>query len=73
MFGQCSSERDMVETKLNLKKKSQPADLPTHKDSVRTSLAVQWLGLCTSTAGGLGWISGQGTKIPQATRCSQLN
>ena len=31
-----------------------------------TSLMVQWLGLCTSTAGGMGLIPGQGTKIPQA-------
>ena len=34
-----------------------------------TSLAVQWLELCTSTAGGLGLISGQGTKILHATQC----
>ena len=27
-----------------------------------TSLAVQWLGLCASTAGGTGSIPGQGTK-----------
>ena len=32
-----------------------------------TSLAVQWLGLCTSTAAGMGSILGQGTKIPEAT------
>ena len=31
------------------------------------SLAVQWLGLCTSTAGGPGSIPSQGTKILQAT------
>ena len=30
----------------------------------RTSLVVQWLRLCTSTAGGEGLIPGQGTKIP---------
>ena len=30
------------------------------------SLAVQWLNLCTSTAGGLGSIPGQGTKILKA-------
>ena len=30
------------------------------------SLAVQWLGLRASTAGGLGLIPGWGTKIPQA-------
>ena len=33
-----------------------------------TSLAVQWLRLCTSTAGGTGSIPGQGTKIPHAPR-----
>ena len=27
---------------------------------------VQWLGLCTSTAGGVGLIPDWGTKIPQA-------
>ena len=31
-------------------------------------LVVQWLGLPGSPAGGLGSISGQGTKIPQAAR-----
>ena len=32
-----------------------------------TSLAVQWLRLCTSNAGGAGLIPGWGTKIPHAT------
>ena len=32
-----------------------------------TSLAVQWLRRCTSTAGGTGSIPGRGTKILQAT------
>ena len=36
-----------------------------------TSLAVQWLRLHTSTAGGTDSIPGQGTKIPQATWHSQ--
>lgn len=27
---------------------------------------IQWLELCTSTAGGIGSVSGQGTKIPQS-------
>ena len=31
-----------------------------------TSLVVQWLGLRASTAGGMGLIPGQGTKIPYA-------
>ena len=34
-------------------------------DSSETSLAVQWLRLCASTAGGAGLIHGRGTKIPQ--------
>ena len=36
-----------------------------------TSLAVQWLTLGTSIAGGVGSIPGWGTKIPQAVRCGQ--
>ena len=34
-----------------------------------TSLAAQWLGLCTSTGGGERSIPGQGTKIQQAMQC----
>ena len=34
------------------------------------SLAVQWLGLCASTAGGTGSIPSQGTKVPHAAQCS---
>ena len=37
------------------------------------SLVVQWLRLCTSTAGDVGSILGQGTKTPHTTRCSQKN
>ena len=33
-------------------------------DATGTSLAVQWLRLCTSNAGGTVSIPGQGTKIP---------
>ena len=36
-----------------------------------TSLAVQWLSLHASTAGGMGSIPGGGTKIPDATWCGQ--
>ena len=36
-----------------------------------TSLAVQWLRLGTSTAGGAGLIPGQGIKMPHASRPSQ--
>ena len=34
-----------------------------------TCLVVQWLRLCTSTAGGMGSIPGQGTKIPHTQKC----
>ena len=36
-----------------------------------TSLAVQWLRLCPSNAGGKGSIPGQGTKIPHAVQRGQ--
>ena len=39
--------------------------------SFRNSVVVQWLGPCASTAGGMGSIPGQGTKIPQAAWCGQ--
>ena len=32
------------------------------------SLGVQWLGLHASTAGGMGSIPGQGTKVPHAAQ-----
>ena len=35
------------------------------------SLVVQWLKLCTSMAGGLDSIPGQGTKILKAVQCGQ--
>ena len=37
----------------------------------RDFLAVQWIRLCASNAGGVGSISGQGTKIPYALWHSQ--
>ena len=36
-----------------------------------SSLAVQWLGLRPSTAGGTGWIPSQGSKIPHDARCGK--
>ena len=33
-----------------------------------TSLAVQWLRLCISNTGGMGFIPGQGTKIKKKTQ-----
>ena len=38
------------------------------KAELETSLAVQWLRLHASSAGGMGSIPGRGTKIPQATQ-----
>ena len=42
-----------------------------HKWHWGTSLAVRWLGLSASTAGGTGSIPGRGTKIPRAVWHSQ--
>ena len=45
-----------------------PGNVAVNKtDTVRTSLADQWLRLHVSTAGGLGSIPGRGTEIPHAT------
>ena len=41
------------------------------KNILGTSLAVQWLRLHTSDAGGMGLISSAGTKIPHAMWCGQ--
>ena len=37
------------------------------------SLAILWVGLCISTAGGMGLTHSQGAKIPQAARHGQKN
>ena len=39
--------------------------------AVGNSLAVQWLAVWAFTAKGLGSISGQGTKLPQAPQLGQ--
>ena len=53
-----------TKTESGKKKKSQLADLPTHKDKFTgNSLVVQWLELRTSTVGDPGWNPGQGNKI----------
>ena len=44
---------------------------PSKKSPFGTSLVVQWLRDCTSTAGVKGLIPGQGTKIPHAERHCQ--
>ena len=36
-----------------------------------TSLVIQWSRPCTTSAGGMGSIPGQGTKIPHAVQCGQ--
>ena len=38
---------------------------------VRTALAIQWLRLCTSNAGGPGSVPDWGTKILQAVRMAK--
>ena len=40
---------------------------------IGNSLAVQWLGLRTFTAGVQGSIPGRGTKIPHAAQCGKTN
>ena len=42
------------------------------KRRIGNSLVVQWLGLYTFTAEGVGSIPTLGTKIPQAMQCSQI-
>ena len=42
----------------------------TLKRDSEDSLVVQWLGFCTSTAGGVGSIPGEETKIPNAMQHS---
>ena len=41
------------------------------KEWAGTSLAIQWLRLCVSTAGGTGSIPGRGTKIPPQKKSGQ--
>ena len=51
-----------------------PSRDPSQPGSSGTSLVVQWLRLCTSTAGGGGGTSsnpGWGTKIPHGMQCGQ--
>ena len=43
------------------------------KKQIKNSLAVQWLGLCASTAEGRDSIPSQGTKILHATKCGQIH
>ena len=50
----------------------QNINLQTKKNHNRNSLAVQWLVPCTFTAKDAGSVSGQGTKIQQASQYSQI-
>ena len=45
--------------------------LKKKKRETGTCLEVQWLMLCTSTAGGTDSVPGQDTEHPSAVRCSQ--
>ena len=38
-----------------------------------TSLAVQWLRICTFTVGAVGSVPGWGIRIPNAMLCGQIN
>ena len=49
----------------------QPLTVIKSKIKLGTYLAVQWLRLRTSTAGGTGSIPGPGTKIPRAAQYGQ--
>ena len=72
----CSSFKLLLQSEEKKKKKHLPLFLKQKNGifkGLRTSLAVQWLRICASTAGGMGWIPGQGTKISNATWYSQKN
>ena len=47
------------------------AYVPNYLNCLEASLVVQWLQIYASTTGDMGSISGQGTKIPNASPCSQ--
>ena len=51
--------------------KSKLAEINLRLTTGGNSLVVQWLGLCASTAGDIGFIPGGGTKIPSAAQCGQ--
>ena len=51
-----------------------PWSLPAEVNGIQGAfLVVQWLGLGASTTGGMGMISGQGTKLPHATMQPEIN
>ena len=60
----CQKQRGdvMVKKKKKMKKNNKSITV-----NIENFLVVQWLGLCTSTAEGLGSIPVEGTKILQAT------
>ena len=61
--------QNFLMSETNLEKTNQQTKKTPTKTT--TSLAVQWLRLQASVAGGMGSIPGQGTKIPHAARHSQ--
>ena len=63
MLGTCYAVGPVLGTMAAEEDKTEPC--------LGTSLAVQWLRLHTSTAGGAGSTSGQGTKILHAAQCRQ--
>ena len=62
--GYRSVKRELGQKDMGVARKEQH-EKKKKKKKRRTSLAVQWLRLCTSTARDLGLIPGQGTKIPK--------
>ena len=61
-----------IDMKCFLKSRCYKFSYPKHL-YIWNSLSVQWLGLHAPTAGGMGSIPGQGTKILQAVQHGQKN
>ena len=58
-----NTAKNKIKNKIKFIKKKKKNYCPIN-DNKGTSLAVQWLRLCTSTAGDVSLIPGGGTKIP---------
>ena len=61
--------RDFVKVQLRGRSMSMQSCAGTRNRGLGNFLAVHWLRLCASIAGGLGSFPGQGTRIPQAMCC----
>ena len=59
------TDEELISLMYTLKKKK----IQKKKDGA--SLVIQWLGLCASTAGGMGSVPGQGTGIPHTSKWGQ--